>query len=232
MAKVLLKKIARLSGVDLKRYNKAIDTYKALFGRYKDLTMISGETFIANLELANRFVGIDGDLVECGVWRGGMIAALAETLGRGRRVHLFDSFEGLPPAKDIDGHAALEWQRNTGADNYYDNCTAEESFARNAMKRSGHEDFRIYKGWFEQTVGSFDGRQIAILRLDGDWYDSTMVCLTHLFPRVAKGGIVILDDYYQWDGCSRAVHDYLSRERSASRLLQWSNQVAYIEKKD
>jgi O-methyltransferase len=231
MAKALVKKIARLSGVDLKRYDKSIDAYKALFTKYKDFTMISEETFVANLELASRFTGIGGDLVECGVWRGGMIAALTETVGRGRRVHLFDSFEGLPPAKDIDGKSALAWQKNTGADNYYDNCKAEESFARSAMKHSGHKDISIYKGWFEQTLGSFDGKEIAILRLDGDWYDATMTCMSQLFPRVARGGIVILDDYYQWDGCSRAVHDYFSREGSVSRIFQW-NHVAYIEKKD
>ena len=72
------------------------------------------------------------------------------------------------------------------------------------------------------------GCSIAVLRLDGDWYDSTMLCLEHLLPLAVPGGLMLIDDYYTWDGCARAVHDYLSREQAAERIEKTSGGVAYI----
>ena len=75
-------------------------------------------------------------------------------------------------------------------------------------------------------------KEIAILRLDGDWDAySVKECLVKLFPLVSENGLVIIDDYYTWDGCSKAVHDYLSEVKSPSRVFQWKNQVAYIIRK-
>jgi O-methyltransferase len=92
---------------------------------------------------------------------------------------------------------------------------------------------KCIQGWFDQTVPIFnDSNEISLLRLDGDWYDSTMVCLVHLFPKVVKGGIIILDDYYTWDGCSRAVHDYLSDIKTSSRIFTSEKGVCYIVKAD
>jgi hypothetical protein len=194
--------------------------------------MISNEAFAANLELCDKYKSIAGDYIECGVWRGGMSAAVAEIISPNKTIHLFDSFEGLPPAKEIDGKAALLWQQNTQAPEYYDNCAADEQFATQAMALAKCKSFKIHKGWFDQTLPDFNVDAIGILRLDGDWYDSIMVCLKHLFPKVTNGGIVILDDYYAWDGCAKAVHDYLSSSKSSSRIHQMNNQVAFIVKKD
>jgi len=94
-------------------------------------------------------------------------------------------------------------------------------------------DYKIIKGWFDQSVGSNPpGEAIAVLRLDGDWYESTMVCLEKLFPLVKEGGLVIIDDYFAWDGCSRAVHDYLSRIQSTSRIRQSPAGLAYLVKNE
>jgi O-methyltransferase len=79
-----------------------------------------------------------------------------------------------------------------------------------------------------RRIEAKQGRSIAVLRLDGDWYDSTMLCLEHLFPLVVPGGLMLIDDYYTWDGCARAVHDYLSREQAAERIEKTSGGVAYI----
>jgi O-methyltransferase len=77
------------------------------------------------------------------------------------------------------------------------------------------------KGWFESTLPAFvPPCPIAVLRLDGDWYESTMTALESLFKHLSRDGIVILDDYYAWEGCSRAVHDFLSRHQSNARLTQ------------
>jgi O-methyltransferase len=192
--------------------------------------MISRDTYVGNLSLASKVTGVPGCVVECGVWRGGMSAGMAAILGADRKYFLFDSFEGLPPAKEIDGAAALNWQLNKESPLYHDNCTAGEEFARRAMTLSGARSFQLVKGWFDKTLPSFQPPEpIALLRLDGDWYDSTMVCLNSLFERVAPGGLIILDDYHTWDGCSRALHDFLS-QRSAPERIHSLDTICYLQK--
>ena len=84
------------------------------------------------------------------------------------------------------------------------------------MKLSGATSFSLIRGWFSETIPRFiPPSPIAVLRLDGDWYDSTRVCLENLYPQVAPGGIVIIDDYYNWDGCARAVNEFLADSRLA-----------------
>jgi O-methyltransferase len=225
-----IRKLFRYGGIDVTRYDRSLDRYADLYKKYKDYTMIVEQPFILNLSLCDRFRHLVGDYVECGVWRGGMTAAIAETLGKDRMVHLFDSFEGLPPAREIDGERAIAWQKDTSSPEYFENCRAEESFALAAMKLAGHQKYQVHRGWFDQTVPRLPNSPIAILRLDGDWYDSIMVCMEQLFPKVVQGGIIILDDYFVWDGCSRAVHDYLSKLKSSCRIHVWDNTVSYIVK--
>jgi O-methyltransferase len=191
-----------------------------------DLTMVPRKAFTDNVLLARRGALVDGDLVECGTWRGGMSAAMAWAVP-GRRSVLFDSFEGLPDAKLIDGPSAVHWSREVRD---RDNCRAEEAWAVQAMERAGQLDFEVVKGWFENTVPAWaeQKRPIAVLRLDGDWYESTILCLEHLWPLVSIGGVVIIDDYYTWDGCSRAVHDHLSRVQASERIERSQNGVAFI----
>ncbi len=145
-----------------------------------------------------------------------MSAALAHVLPNRTSV-LFDSFEGLPDAKRIDGPAAVHWSTSIRE---HDNCTADEESAHRAMTRLGKPSYEIRPGWFDETIPAYATlrRPIAVLRLDGDWYDSTLVCLTHLFPLVQPGGVVLVDDYFDWDGCSRAVHDYLSGIDASERV--------------
>ena len=181
-------------------------------------------------DLASMSKGIPGDVVECGVWRGGIIAGIAELIGGSKKFFLFDSFEGLPDAKDIDGVDAIKWQQNTGGDNYYNNASADISYSKNLMEKTG-VDYACIKGWFKDTLPKAEIKQISLLRLDGDWYESTMDCLTNLYPKVAENGIVIIDDYYAWDGCSKALHDYLSSISSVSRIRELGG-VAYLIKKD
>lgn len=232
MAKQIIKRVLNKGGLELRRYDKQLNYYRKLYLKFKDFTMIPQEAFILNLELCGKFKHLKGDYVECGVWRGGMSAAIAEILGSDRRIHLFDSFEGLPPAAEIDGKEALEWQSNVESPSYHSNCAAEEIFVKDAMVLAQHTNYITYKGWFDQTLAEFAGEHISLLRLDGDWYDSILVCLQQLFPKVIEGGIVILDDYYTWDGCAKAVHDYLSEIKSPSRVYQFNNQIGYIVKKN
>lgn len=196
-------------------------TYLRLYGKYRRFTMAPASYFWRNLLIVNARRHVAGCVVECGVWRGGASAGMAEVLGPDRDYFLFDSFEGLPPAKDPDGEAAKAWQQDTQAENYYDNCSAPIEFAERAMRLSGVPRYTITKGWFDRTLPAFDPPSpIAILRLDGDWYESTMTALESLYKHLARDGIVIVDDYYAWDGCSRAVHDFFSQNQLTARVTQ------------
>jgi O-methyltransferase len=192
-----------------------------LHAKYRDFTMASRQIFWRNMLVVDAHRHVAGCIVECGVWRGGMSAGMAEVLGPSRDYFLFDSFEGLPPATELDGERAKEWQADTTSETYYDNCRAPIDFAERAMRMAGVPRFHLVKGWFEQTLPGFvPPAPIAILRIDGDWYDSTMTALDSLFKHLAPNGIVIVDDYYAWDGCSRAVHDFLSKTHSTTRITQ------------
>ena len=208
---------ARNNSVRAARAIKHLSLHK----KYHEYTMMPAASFWRNLLIVDERRNVDGCVVECGVWRGGMSAGMAEVLGPTREYFLFDSFEGLPLAKPVDGEAAIKWQKDIKSPNYYDNCKAEVEWAEQAMKRSRAPKYNVVKGWFSETLPRFEPPcPIAILRLDGDWYESTTTALEALFKHVARDGIVIVDDYYTWDGCSRAVHDFLSRNQLTARVTQ------------
>ncbi|MCS7033458.1 MAG: TylF/MycF family methyltransferase [Phycisphaerae bacterium] len=193
--------------------------YLPIYNRFRQYTMISRRVYVANLLAAAEVADIPGCIVECGVWRGGMMAGLASVLGPDRMYYLFDSFEGLPPAREIDGPRALRWQADKESDTYHNNCAAEQKHAEKAMRMSGARRFQCIKGWFENTLPAFTPEApIALLRIDADWYDSVLCCLENLCRHLAPGGIVQIDDYYRWDGCARAVHKFLADQQSAARI--------------
>ena len=201
------------------------------YRRFREYTMISSPKYVANIELALRAAPISGAIVECGTWKGGMIAGIAQLLGTDRKYFLFDSFEGLPEVEPVDGPAAKQWQEATDSPRYYDNCTASEEEAAAAMSLARITDANLVKGWFEHTLPNAtfpDG--IAILRMDADWYKSTYEILSSLFPAVNEHGLIIIDDYYQWEGCSKAVHDYLSEHKRPERICSYRG-VCYVQKR-
>lgn len=186
-----------------------------------------GVAFTVKQTVAAVHNNIMGDMVECGTWRGGcglaMLLAQREAFGRvERKVHFFDSFEGLPPADNRDGPAALKWQASTDH-----NCAASLTELHDTLGRFGFRDteFAIWPGWFRETLPEFVEQhlKIAVLRLDGDWYASTRECLDALEPLVDDRGTVIVDDYYAWDGCCRAVHDYFSSNDLPYRIHSLSD---------
>lgn len=152
--------------------------------------------------------GVPGDLVETGVWRGGscifMRGILAAYGDPDRRVWVCDSFEGLP---EHDGRyeADIGDQFHTFTELAISVEEVQENF-----RRYGLLDDRVefLKGWFADTLGTAPIEQIAVLRLDGDMYSSTMDALEPLYDRVAPGGFVIVDDYGAVPGCAQAVHDF------------------------
>jgi hypothetical protein len=167
---------------------------------------------------------IDGDVVECGVWRGGSSMAVAQALllagDAKRQLWLFDTYNGMiePTGEDRRLHSdepALDrWLEASTAQEGSDWCRASIEDVRANMKRTGYPQERILMvaGKVEQTLldPANIPEHIAILRLDTDWYASTRIELECLFDRVPPGGIVILDDYGHWAGAKRAVDEYLS----------------------
>src|SRR5215471_2710162 len=168
---------------------------------------------------------ISGALVECGTWRGGAAFLMAGVLQQSgvheRKVWLFDSFEGIPPPQEIDGAAAKAWAEDKSGPLYFDNLRAPVEGVRQAAADLGLSYCtEIVKGWFDQTLPAMRDRigPIAILRIDADWYASVKCCLEHLYDLVVEDGFIIFDDYYTFDGCAIAVHEFLGRRGLAHRI--------------
>jgi O-methyltransferase len=163
-----------------------------------------------------------------------MVAGIVALFNDGRDYFLYDSFEGFPPGKDIDvdptGMTAPAWQSRQHLSGSKDNCRADVRFAEDAMRLSGAKHVHIHKGWFQETLPAYPGTPIAILRADADWYDSTMDIFNNLFRYVVPGGLIIIDDYYYWDGCAKAVHDFFSKHQLSDKIRQFKDSYAYIHK--
>lgn len=189
----------------------------------RDWTMTSAGKINSLIE-ATRYVArhkIPGDIVECGVWRGGSMQTMALTLismgDTERELHLFDTFEGMPPPTDADARtrgdkvtsaAELLATHEKGTLMWAD---ASLEVVKEGMARIPYpaEKVHYHVGLVEDTTPGEAPEQIAILRLDTDWYTSTKHELEHLYPRLSPGGILILDDYTTWDGAKKAVDEWL-----------------------
>jgi|SRR6188472_3146308 O-methyltransferase len=191
-------------------------------------TMTADDKLFA-LIVATRYVvdhGIPGAFVECGVWRGGSQQAVAYTLlERGvtdRDLHLFDTFTGMPQPTEkdrrYDGRPAVELLERTDKTAKVWAVAGLED-VRSGMAETGYPPERIHfhPGRVEQTIPAAAPAQIAILRLDTDWYASTLHELEHLYDRVPSGGVLFFDDYGYWAGAREAVDEFLAR--TGARLL-------------
>jgi hypothetical protein len=166
---------------------------------------------------------IDGDIVECGVWRGGsaMVAAMAmrELGSESRQFYLYDTFEGMPAPSDqdvrSDGRTARSMWKRQAADSDRGSawCYAPVEQVRQNLATTGYPQAQIHfvQGRVEQTIPQVAPQRIAILRLDTDWYESTWHELVHLYPRLSTGGVLILDDYGAWRGAREATDKYFSQ---------------------
>ena len=190
----------------------------------KPFTMVHVDGLAATISLTLAAIDEDlpGDLVECGTWMGGcsfaMLLAQRYVYGRiVKPVWMFDSFQGLPPVDERDGPSAAAWQSRTDSEWYFDNCKAPIETVRAAVRNFGfaEAEVSIIPGWFEDTLSvhrpALEARGIAVLRVDCDWYEPVTCVLDQLGTLVVDEGKIIIDDYFFWDGCARAVHDHLSR---------------------
>ena len=165
--------------------------------------------------------GVPGDLIETGVWRGGVTILMRGILAAhgvtDRRVWVADSFEGLPApdGERYPADAELDW---SGVEVLkVDADAVRANFARYGLL---DDQVRFLEGWFCDTLPGAPIEQLAVLRLDGDLYQSTMDALVALEPKVASGGYVIVDDYGGWTSCRAAVDDYRSARGITAPIRQ------------
>jgi hypothetical protein len=167
--------------------------------------------------------GTPGAFAECGVWRGGSVLAMILTLqelGQSERdIYLYDTFEGMtepteadvsrfhPPALELwEESAGRPWPELFGKDSF------DEQTVRETLLATGYPEERLHfvRGPVEETIPQVLPSQLALLRLDTDWYESTRHELEHMYPLLATGGVLILDDYGHWEGQRTAVDEYFA----------------------
>jgi O-methyltransferase len=165
---------------------------------------------------------VPGDLVECGVWRGGacilMRAVLAVYGDEKRKVWVADSFAGVP-SPDSENYAA---DKDLRLDLQAEILAVPESIVRGNFDRYGLLDDRVsfLAGWFKDTLPDSPIDSISILRLDGDLYESTIEALGALYPRLSVGGFCIVDDYHAIRACRQAVEDYRKRHSISAPIQE------------
>lgn len=248
-----LRGLVRLSGFDIVRYNQQIRNNSdnspvfelpgypdfdpeiiATIAAVKDFTITSPERISALCEAVKYIIvnDIPGDIVECGVWKGGSMMAVAHTLlqlnDNSRNLYLFDTFDGMtaPTAVDVDfmGRSAQryrEWKQDTVS---HDEVVTIDD-VRQSVSRVGYDNDKIHfiKGPVEETIPGYAPNTISLLRLDTDWYESTRHEMEHLFPRLSFGGVIIIDDYGHWQGARLAVDEYLK----ANKIKLLLNRIDY-----
>ncbi|MGE0821069.1 MAG: TylF/MycF/NovP-related O-methyltransferase [Candidatus Binatia bacterium] len=196
-------------------------------------------TMVTSKNLANLYslvqqlnrMDIQGDIVECGVWNGGSaaimgLACLDGDKAKTRNMWLFDSFSGLPRpgAKDgeLEKKAFFEgWNKG------------EIEKVKQAFRKLGVpiDHVRIIPGWFEETLKTVSLRRVSLLHIDADWYNSVKVALETLYDKVVPGGFVVLDDYGYWEGCKKALDDYIAENGLRNISLKRVDRIgAYFQK--
>jgi hypothetical protein len=177
--------------------------------------------------------GVPGDIIETGVWRGGASAMMRGVLkARGvtdRKVWLADSFEGLPPP-DEDAYPADKGSRFH---------TRGKLAVGTHIVRKTFEAYDLYDdqvefvvGWFKDTLHKIDVDQFALVRLDGDMYESTIQALDALYPKLSPGGFLIVDDYGGISACRKAVHDYRDQMGITDDIVKIDHTGVYWQKQN
>jgi hypothetical protein len=217
-----------------------IDMDKDFFPIYKQCkpyTMTSIERMYALYQAVKYIVQqqVEGDFVECGVWKGGSVMLIAATLKQlnhfDRKIYLYDTFEGMskPTEQDVcytNESAMSDFSKLTNSETQtcaWANCPLDEVRNNLATIEYPQEQFFFVKGKVEDTIPQTMPGAICLLRLDTDWYESTYHELLHLYPLLIPKGVLIIDDYGHWLGSKQATDEYFTQHQ-ISLLL---NRVDY-----
>jgi hypothetical protein len=190
------------------------DEFHQLLDFVRPFTMTSPERLYGLREAMSYVLreNIPGDIVECGVWRGGSSMLIARVLAEcdeDRRLWMYDTFEGMSEPTAADGDYVVEHYAVAGPDEWF-TAYAPLDQVRANLARTGLSESRVRYvcGKVEETVPATTPEQIALLRLDTDWYESTRHELEHLYDRLSPGGVLIIDDYGHWEGARKAVDEF------------------------
>ncbi len=231
-AKLLIRKTLQRFHYDIVRISEGPRTptdfenlHNLIYNKVVNHTMTTAERVYSLIE-AVKYIEknkIEGDIVECGVWKGGSMMAVAETLkyckNFARNLYLYDTFEGMSEPTEHDktfyGEAAKKLlEENTEKEKNPIWAYSSLEAVRQAMNSTNYPEDKIkyIKGKVEETIPGNIPSKIALLRLDTDWYKSTYHEMTYLFPLLTVGGILILDDYGHWQGARKAVDEYFEKK--------------------
>jgi hypothetical protein len=222
----LANKLLAYAGLEIGKKEKPLEAdmladtaFVSLLRQVKPFTMTSAERLYALHKAVIYTIekGLPGDFVECGVWKGGSSMMIALTLKQcgitDRALYLYDTFEGMsdPTENDVSvvgDKADALLQENDKSAGIWAYSGLEEVKAN--MQKTGYPADRIHyvKGKVEETIPGVIPANIALLRLDTDWYESTRHELIHLYPLLATQGVMIIDDFGHWEGAKKAVVEY------------------------
>lgn len=200
------------------------DATQALCRLVRPFTMTSLERIFALRQAVLHVIHhkIPGSIVECGVWKGGSMMAVARTLRESgvtdRDLYLFDTFDGMPEPTTEDvtfwGHTAGDLMATSDKESSWVWAYAALDEVKRNLYSTGYPQARMsfVQGKVEDTIPQHVPGQIALLRLDTDWYESTRHELIHLYPRLSPGGVLIIDDYGHWAGSRKAVDEYVDQQ--------------------
>lgn len=218
------------------------DWERELVSTVRPFTMTSPQRVVALAEAVSYALRreVPGAFVECGVWRGGSVLAMVLTLQRwgitDRDIYLYDTFEGMTKPSDLDvtefgAPALVEWRESTRAGHvawpdWFNEETFNIDLVKGLLHDTGYPKERLHfvQGAVEETIPHTIPTEIALLRLDTDWYESTHHEMTHLYPLISAGGVLMIDDYGHWKGCRKAIDEYFDSGTAPHLLL---NRVDY-----
>ncbi|NPA44138.1 MAG: macrocin O-methyltransferase [Chlorobi bacterium] len=236
MKKIILRFIKRL-GYKVQKINSVEffpdmeDDFFKLAEKCKPFTMTSTERLYSLYKSVEYSIKnkIDGDYVECGVWKGGSSMMIALTLLKNnitdKKIYLYDTYEGMsePTEDDINyvnkkakEKYSLTMNKETGS-NW---CRSELEEVKSNLYSTGYpkENIIFIKGKVEETIPQTVPQKISLLRLDTDWYESTKHEMDYLYPLLSEKGVLIIDDYGHWQGCRKAIDEYF-KENNINVLL-------------
>jgi O-methyltransferase len=205
-------------------------SFISLWQKVKPYTMTSIERGYALYQSVRYLAeeGIRGPFIECGVWKGGSALLMALTLmmleAEPRDLYLFDTFEGMPEPGEEDciaysGEPVRErWERND-----FSHWAVGAPQVEQVIVSSGYDAGKVHciKGMVEHTLPAMSSMEPpSLLRLDTDWYASTKVELELLYPRLAEGGVLLIDDYGHFTGARKAVDEYFLEQEISPLLLR------------
>ncbi|WP_196991548.1 TylF/MycF/NovP-related O-methyltransferase [Panacibacter microcysteis] len=238
--KQFIRKILQTFNYDIIKKNQLVklpddfeDLHKSIYSHVKSNTMTSPERIYSLIE-AVKYVennGIAGEIVECGVWKGGSMMAVAQTLlhlkKSYRQLYLYDTYEGMSEPTEYDKtfygeKAATLLQKDSNKEKNLVWAYSALDTVKSGMKSTGYpsENIHYIKGKVEDSIPATIPQKISILRLDTDWYESTKHELEHLFPLLTVGGVLILDDYGHWAGARKAVDEYFALQKTRILLTR------------